>query len=203
MNGLSEALKPITRLAAMRVRPLISLLSCVFALTVAGCGSGDGGTIPPNDAENLLNLVTAVQGDISDGECERATEHAQELVTEVGQLPSEVDADVANELAKASTNLEQLAGSQCTDTGASGETGAQTTATTTSVPETPTTTSVPETSTTTDESSTTQPEQQTPTEQPNQQPPTGQNQGQGGPPTPPSNGGGPASGGVTGGGNAG
>jgi len=185
--------------------PKFCLLSCVFALALAGCGSSDSGTIPPNDAENLLNLVTAVQGDISDGECERATEHAQELVSEVNQLPQEVDSDVANELAKASTNLERLAGTQCTDTGASGTSGAQTTSTTSTVPETTTSTTVPETTTTEQTTTTTTtPEQQAPTQDQGQQPPTGQNQGQGGQTTPPApGGGGPASGGVTGGGNAG
>ena len=193
--------RPITRLAAMPVRLMISLLSCVFALSIAGCGSGNDGTIPPNDAENLLNLVTAVQGDISDGECERATEHAQELVSEVGQLPQEVDSEVSNELAKAATNLEQLAGSQCTDSGASGASGAQTTSTTTtSVPETTSTTTVPDTTSVPETTSTT--EQQTPTQDQGQTPPTGQNPDQGGQTTPPT-GGGPASGGVTGGGNAG
>jgi hypothetical protein len=200
MNAISEALRPITRLAAMRVWMPISLLSCAFALGIAGCGSGGDGTIPPNDAENLLNLVTAVQGDISDGECDRATQHAQELVTEVGQLPDAVDPDVASELAKASTNLQRLANTQCTDTGASGPSGAET-STTTSAPET-TTTSAPQT-TTTEPSTTTQSQDEAPTETPNQQPPTGQNQNQNqGNQTQP-NGGGPASGGVTGGGNAG
>ncbi len=184
----------------------ICLLSCVFALAFASCGSSTDGTIPPDDAETLLTLVAAVQSDVNNGECDRARDHAQELVSEVDQLPNEVDPDVADELAKAATNLEGLSQTDCTETGASGASGVATTpttsSTTTEVTTTPTTTE--ETSTTT---STTTDEQ--PTEDTNQEAPTGQGTDQGGQTGTGDTGGGqtggsgPASGGVTGGGNAG
>ena len=191
--------KPITRLAAMPRRGPICLLACVFALAFASCGSSNDGTIPPDEADTLLSLVAAVQNDAANGECDRAKAHAQELVSEVDQLPNEVDPDVANELAKAATNLEGLSETDCTDTGASGETGVATTSTTSS-----TTTEVTTAPTTTEETSTTTSTttDQQPTEQPNQTPPTGQPD-QGGGQTGPGGTGGPASGGVTGGGNAG
>jgi hypothetical protein len=189
--------RPITRLAAMPGRTRISLLSCVLALAIAGCGSSNDGTIPPSDAENLLTLLSAVQTEAAQGECELARDHAQEFVSAVGNLPPDVDPKVADELDTAATNLDQLAKdpSECTETGASGALGDQsTTSTTTTVaPETTT-----EETTTTEESTTTL------------EPPTGQQ----GEPNPPAGGqdqggsaggdtGGPASGGVTGGGSAG
>ena len=190
--------KPITRLAAMPRRGPICLLACVFALAFASCGSSNDGTIPPDEADTLLTLVAAVKNDVVNGECDRAKAHAQELVSEVDQLPNEVDRDVADELAKAATNLEGLSETDCTDTGASGETGVATTSTTSS-----TTTEVTTAPTTTEETSTTSTTtDQQPTEQPNQTPPTGQPD-QGGGQTGPGGTGGPASGGVTGGGNAG
>ena len=190
--------KPITRLAAMPRRGPICLLSCVFALAFASCGSSNDGTIPPDEADTLLTLVAAVKNDVVNGECDRAKAHAQELVSEVDQLPNEVDRDVADELAKAATNLEGLSETDCTDTGASGETGVATTSTTSS-----TTTEVTTAPTTTEETSTTSTTtDQQPTEQPNQTPPTGQPD-QGGGQTGQGGTGGPASGGVTGGGNAG
>ncbi len=190
--------KPITRLAAMPRRGPICLLSCVFALAFASCGSSNDGTIPPDEADTLLTLVAAVKNDVVNGECDRAKAHAQELVSEVDQLPNEVDPDVADELAKAATNLEGLSETDCTDTGASGETGVATTSTTSS-----TTTEVTTAPTTTEETSTTSTTtDQQPTEQPNQTPPTGQPD-QGGGQTGQGGTGGPASGGVTGGGNAG
>jgi hypothetical protein len=170
-----------------------------LALAISGCGSGNDGTIPPNDAETLLNLLSAVQTEAAQGECELAQDHAQEFVSAVGNLPSDVDPKVADELDSAATNLDQLAKdpSECTEAGASGELGDQpaTSTTSTVAPETTT-----EETTTTEESTTTL---EPPTGQqgePDQQPPAG-GQDQGG--STGGDSGGPASGGVTGGGSAG
>ncbi|MDX6581349.1 MAG: hypothetical protein QOI10_533 [Solirubrobacterales bacterium] len=205
---MSGRLKPLSRLAAMRGRTRKSLLVCVFALTLAGCG-GDSGTIPPQDANTLLNELKAVRTDVESGDCDTAQQHAQELIGAVAQLPNDVDPDVASELTKASEHLDQLASTQCT--GASGLTGVQpSTSTTSTTTVEPTETSTTETSTTTQEQTSDQP----PTEpqggdNAGQQPPAGgQDQGgQGGNPTPtptPTPGGGvPPSGGVTPGGGSG
>jgi hypothetical protein len=183
---------PIPRLAAMRRKT--SLLACIAALAIAGCGSSDGGTIPPDDANNLLNQLEAVQSDVRAGDCENAQQHAQEFVAGVNALPSDVDHDVASELTKAADNLRGLTEDprQCAS-GASGEEGAQTTETTdttetdtTAAPTTtPTTTTTTEEATTTDEPSDSE---QQPDEPVAPAPPAGQgnqgDQGTQGPVTP-------------------
>jgi hypothetical protein len=188
----------ITRLAAMAWRRPISLLLCGLALAVAGCGSDDG-TIPPESSEQLLNLLAAAQSAVGEGECDRAKDFAQEFVDESQSLPESVDPEVAEELANAGTNLDNLAGEEgecAPETGASGLSGDTSTSTTT-------TTTAPEVETTTEET-TTEEEPETTTiepsnEGPPEQTPSGQQppSGNGGPATP---GGGvePPSGGVSG-----
>ncbi len=195
--------EPLSRLAAMRGTLRNSLLMCAFALALAGCGSDDG-TIPPGDADNLLNQIDAVRDAVQEGDCDLAQSHAEELISQVDELPNDVDPEVAGALTKAAANLDDLAANpdQCTETGASGIPGAQPT-------ETTDTTETVEPETTTTETTTTDeepPEEETttiepppddePQEDPGQQPPTGNQGGQGGGA---GGGGAPPSGGVEGG----
>jgi hypothetical protein len=151
----------------MAGRKRISLLSCASALAIAGCGSGDG-TIPQDKSDQLLNLLTATEGAITEGECERAQGFAQEFIAEVGDLPPEVDPEVAEELTTAAGNLDQLAGEpgECTETGASGATGETTTTTEETTTEEPETTTTTTEETTTDETTTEEPEEEEPEEEP-------------------------------------
>jgi hypothetical protein len=184
----------------MRRRTAIPLLSCAFALALAGCGSDDG-TIPEDQGQSLLGVLAATEEAVSSGDCERAQEFAQEFVSQTEQLPDSVDPEVAEELTNAGTNLEDLAANpdQCA-TGASGFDEEQPEV---SVPEEePETTTTDETETTTEEPETTT-EEPEPTEEPTpteQEPPSGGPTQQ--PPSGPG-GGAPPSGGVQPGGGAG
>ena len=193
----SSRRKPITRLAAMRGRTHISLLVCVSALTLAACGGDDGGTIPPDEADNLLSQLEAVQGYVDDGDCLHAEQQVAELINQVNALPSDVDPKVESELTKAADNLRGMTADP-TQCGASGITGAQpteetdTTDTETTEPETTVTeTTTPEEETTTEE----QPEeeqpqeQQPPEEQPEEQPTPAPGGGQSGGTSPTQSGG--------------
>jgi hypothetical protein len=151
----SERHRPITRLAAMRGRLHNWLLVCAFALTLAGCGSGDDGTIPEDEAGDLLSVLEAMQNQLEEGECDLVDENAEEFLSRVNALPGDVDPEVAGELTRAGERLSELAGDpdQCA-TGASGEEGPEptdTTETDTSVETTTTETTTDEESTTTDE----------------------------------------------------
>jgi hypothetical protein len=209
--NVQEPRRPLSRLAAVGGRTRRSLLACLIALGIAGCGSDDG-TIPENQSSDLLALLDSVRSNADSGDCDVAANTAQEFVNRVDQLPSEVDADVRDELDKAATNLDQLASDQCKEpeTGASGIGGVQPTEETSTVEEetstTTTTEEEPETSTTTT----------TDEEPPTQEPPGNQGDqgGPGEPVTPPTGdqgqqGGGPGggvsppSGGVGAGGSAG
>ncbi len=179
----------MSRLAAMRGRLVKPLLVCVFALTFAGCGSGDDGTIPQDEADDLLSVLETMQSQIEEGECEFVDENATEFVDRVNALPGDVDPEVASELTKAADNLRVLAAQpdQCAETGATGITGTTTTETpdTTDTEATVTETTTPEEETTTEE-----PAEEEPAEEPSPEPPAtgggneGGNQGGDGAPTP-------------------
>lgn len=187
----------VSRLAAMPGRLRTSLLAGACALALAGCGSGDGGTIPQGDSDVLISLTQDVQNDVANGDCEAAREHANELADRVRALPKQVEPEVRNALEGAAANLVEQTqqASQCQQaTGASGPTGAEaTTAPTTET--TPTTTEESTEPTTTEEETTTT---TTTTEESG----PGNSQGQGPTTTPPGQGGeapGQAEGGAQGG----
>lgn len=192
----------VTRLAPVVAKRRIPLLACGVALVLAGCGSSNDGTIPPQDSAHLLDLLAAAQSDAASGNCEFLAGHAQEVVDGVDALPEAVDPTVRSELTKAAQNLQQLAENpaECTATGVSGETGAQTTSSTTETTAPDTTTEPTTTESTTTEESTTTPQQpDEPNQNPVEQSPPGHGPDGTGPPAQQ----GPASGGVTGGGSAG
>jgi hypothetical protein len=178
-SDVQEPRGPITRLAAMARRPGISLLACVFAVAIGGCGSSSGNSdaIPSGDATQLLDLLASMQSQIDQGDCTHLTGTAQEFASVVAQLPSTVPGDVSSALNKQAESLDQLTAdpSQCTPTGATGAAGASTSTSTTTTDAVTTSSS-----TTTDETTSTAPEQQAPQHDPNQTPPAG-NQGTGPP----------------------
>jgi hypothetical protein len=197
----------------MAGRTRISLLVCLFAFGLAGCGSNDG-TIPSEQAGDMLALLDALQSDVQDGQCDHVTGTAQEFSSRVQNLPSDVDSDVRNALTKAAAHLDELAAapSACTpvETGATGPSDVETTPDTTTTEETtPTTTEETTTTTTTDEEAPTEPDNNGSGngsgngEPPDQAPAPPTDQGQGGDTG--DNGGGvsPPSGGVTPGGSSG
>jgi hypothetical protein len=197
----SEPPRPLSTLAAMARRRRISLLWCVLALAIAGCGSGDDGTIPPEEADNLLTLLSDLEDDVAAGDCDLAQQHAQEVATAVEELPGDVDPEVADALAGAADNLDRLAQEpgECTETGTSGAAEEQP-ATEPTEAVTPTTTTEETTTTTTDEeTSTPEPEEEEPSEEPEAPAPT--EEGPSGGPT--EDGAESPSGGITGGGDAG
>jgi hypothetical protein len=159
--------RPMSRLAAMVGRTQISLLLCAFAFGIAGCGGSSDGSIPQEQAGDLLALLDTLQTDVQAGECDHVTGTADEFASRVEQLPSDVDSDVRNELTKAAAHLDQLAGeaSSCTpvETGATGPAGVETTTETTTPDETTTTSTTDETSTT-EETTTTTTDEAPPTE---------------------------------------
>ena len=142
----------------MSGRLRVTLLGCAIAATVAGCGSGDDGTIPGDDSAELLRLLEAIESEVQNGNCELAQQQADQFATQVSQLSEDVDAKVRQGLSDASTRLIELSNDpgQCEEvTGASGEVEAElsTTTTTTTTEESSTTTPDPE-------STTTQPEEE-------------------------------------------
>ncbi len=146
-----------SRLAAMPVRARISLLACIGATALAGCGSDDQATIPPDKAAALIAVLDGIDSNAAEGSCDIAQQQADEFRDQVDLLPAEVDDEVKQGLFEIAGQLEQLTRepSQCTDVGGtSGPTGLLEPAeqTTTS---TPTTSATTTTTTTTDTAPTT------------------------------------------------
>lgn len=141
-----------SRLAPMLRRGRKSLLVVVTAALLAGCGSGDEGTIPSGDADDLINLLNAVEAAVAEQDCGTAQDNADQFVTVVNNLPSEVDDEVKDGLRQAGERMTALSRDpgQCETEG--GATGPQetTTAETTTEQE-PTTSSTTEETTTEEE----------------------------------------------------
>jgi hypothetical protein len=102
----------------------LSLLAIAAATLLAGCG-GDDGTIPADRADQLTARLTEVENGVAAGQCEGARASADLFVTQVDQLPAEVDDEVKDALRQGGARLQELATEQCEepDTGATGESG--------------------------------------------------------------------------------
>ncbi len=193
-----EPPRPLSRLAAMRGRTRISLLACLFALGLAGCGSNDG-TIPENDAATLLALLDTMDNYVDSGTCEQVPSTAEEIADQVDGLPSDVDTEVRDALVSATARLDELAAKpgECEEVPA-GTTDTGTVETTTS-----TTTAEETTSTTTDEETTTEDETTTQDETTSTESPSGSPGPSDEDLSPPTGDQGPSGGGDTGGGDTG
>jgi hypothetical protein len=151
---LRGALRPLSRLAAMRGRTQITLLACVCAAALAGCGSEDEGTIPQDDSDRLITLLDGIDENVAGGNCDIARDQVDEFNDAVNDLPAEVDDEVKQGIQEAAGRLAELSDdpSQCDET--TGETGFDQLEPTTE----PTTTEAP----TTTETTTTETEKEAP-----------------------------------------
>lgn len=154
-KAVRGAEKPLIRLAAMPGRLRMTLLACGAAIALVGCGSGDDGTIPQGEADNLVRLLDAIESDVAAGNCEIAEGHSAEFATAVNALSGDVDEKVVQGLTQGADRLIDLSREpgQCDEvTGASGpRTTEEPTTTTTPTVEEPDTTGTEEPDTTTTE----------------------------------------------------
>jgi hypothetical protein len=146
-----------SRLAAMFARkaPVI-VLAGLAALLVAGCGGSDGieGTIPATNANTLKSDLAAVQGAVATNDCAGATASANQLKTDVDDLPDTAGEQLKAALRAAAENLiaQTKDPTQCQQ-GATGSTGfsdVQPTSSTSSSTSTTSTTSTTSSSSTTE-----------------------------------------------------
>jgi uncharacterized membrane protein YgcG len=118
-------MRPLSRLAAMLSGGRVTLLAIAAAALLAGCG-GDDPTIPADLGEQLQTRLDEVEGAVAEGNCEGAQDSADLFVTQVDQLPAEVDDEVKRLLTAGGERLQELASEQCdepTPSGTSGEEG--------------------------------------------------------------------------------
>jgi hypothetical protein len=116
----------VTRLAAvLGTGPKALALALVAALVLAGCGSGEDGTIPQSDAEEMLAQVDEIDQAVEEPDCTQAQTEIAQLRGQVDALPDTVGTETKGELFKLVERMEQQVTDpeQCEepDTGASGE----------------------------------------------------------------------------------
>jgi hypothetical protein len=121
-------MRAASRLASMPgIRASSSALAVVAcAAALAACGGDDeGGPIPQEAGDQLIDQLDQIQTLVNDGLCDEAQQTAVSFATGVNELPEEVGGELRDRLVDASGNLESLTTDQCTDaaTGATGETG--------------------------------------------------------------------------------
>jgi len=146
----------------MPARLRTTLLACALAVVAGGCGSGDDGTIPSDQGENLLRSLEGVEAALETRDCEIVVEQADAFASQVAKLPAEVDDEVERGLAQGAAQLVELSRQpdQCEDTsGATGEDGVETSTTTDTDLEEPPTTSTTDTTTSTETDEEEEPEE--------------------------------------------
>jgi hypothetical protein len=136
-------------------KPLTVLLASAATIAaLAGCGSsGIKGTLTPDEANQLLADLTAVQDAAARGDCSAAASKAREFKSAVDGLPATAGTELKDALRGAGDQLVTLASdpSKCNPSGATGASGSQPA----SSSSTPTTTPPPDTNSTTSSTSTT------------------------------------------------
>ena len=121
-------MRAVSRLASMPGTRAISsaLAVAACAAMLAACGGDDeGGPIPQEAGDQLIDRLDEIETLVDEGNCSAAQQVAASFAEGVDQLPSEVDGELREQLVRASGNLESLTqdADQCTPpTGTTGET---------------------------------------------------------------------------------
>ena len=102
----------VTSIAAMPGSLRNAVLGAVAATAIAGCGSDDG-TIPPDNASNLISQLDAIESNFENQECEQALDHAETFKSNVNLLPASVEDEVKEGLQQTADRLVNLAESDC------------------------------------------------------------------------------------------
>jgi hypothetical protein len=163
--GTSSAESGMASIAAMpnKLRPiLLALMLAAPAAGLLGCG-GDNGpdpSIPAENAQTLLAKITEIKANVDVGSCLVADEKTDDLLADIGDLPSGVNDDVRQALENGANQLKLLLAdpSQCQGRTTTSET---TTSTPTTTEETTTTKTRPTTTTKTQTQPTTTTQTQT------------------------------------------
>ena len=162
------------RLAEVSAAARISLLACVSAILLAGCGSDLEPTIPDQNAAELQTSLEGIQASIAAGRCDIALKQADDFKSDVFLLPASVEDAVKQGLFEVADQLTALieeepgcAPSTTEPSGALEEPEPTTTSTSTTSPTTTTTTTTTDTTST----DTTQPDSDDEDEAPPVEPP--------------------------------
>ena len=100
----------IKRVALSRALTSIFTLMVVAGLALAGCGGDSEGEsdIPASEAATLLGQLEEVQANVDVGSCFVAADETENLITEIEDLPDEVEADLRRALENGAEQLQVL-----------------------------------------------------------------------------------------------
>jgi hypothetical protein len=82
----------------------MSTIACALALSACG-GKDEEGTIPQDQADQIVALLDQLDQRVDDGNCVAAQATALEIVRRVEALPEEVDGELRETLVTGSDNL--------------------------------------------------------------------------------------------------
>jgi hypothetical protein len=96
--------------AVPRPKAIFAVLALAASLAIAGCGSDDEsqGDLPADDAATLLGQLEEVQANLDVGSCFVAADEADNLIADIQDLPSDVDADLREALERGAEQLRDL-----------------------------------------------------------------------------------------------
>jgi hypothetical protein len=95
--------------AVSRSKAILAAIALAASLAVAGCGGdSEGGDLPQEDATTLLSQLEQVQANVDVGSCFVAGDEADILISEIEDLPSDVDADLREALERGARQLTVL-----------------------------------------------------------------------------------------------
>jgi hypothetical protein len=104
-----------SRLAAV-LRPgriALALALATGSVALAACGDDGGGTIPPTNADQMIQQVDQIEAALEQGECTSAQTDVSQLEGAIFTLPKEVGVQTKEDLRDLATNLGNLVASQC------------------------------------------------------------------------------------------
>jgi hypothetical protein len=97
-------------------RKALALALAAGALTLAACGDDESGTIPPANADQMVQQVDQIEAAVEQGECTSAQTDVSQLEGAIFTLPKEVGTKTKEDLRDLATNLSNLVASQCEET---------------------------------------------------------------------------------------
>jgi hypothetical protein len=111
--------------------PILALvLGAAVAVGLVSCGGRDEkGLLPGENAQQIVDNLNQVEQDASNGDCDLALQHAEEVRAQIEALGNDVNAQLKQRLADGAAKLEQLIPTDCVEatTTAPAETTTETT----------------------------------------------------------------------------
>jgi hypothetical protein len=97
--------------------PILALtLGAALAVGLVSCGGRDDkGLLPGENAQQIVDNLNQVELEAENGDCGSAAEAAAEVQAQIGELGSDVNAQLRQRLAEGAAQLEQVISTNCVE----------------------------------------------------------------------------------------